>query len=131
MIGLDADVLVRYLVADDAAQHERARRLLEDECSVESPGLVNAVVLCELVWVLSRAYSYKRDRIAAALSLLLAADEILVEDASEANQALAIYQSGEADFADALIGLRNRALGCVATATFDKELESSSLFRSL
>ena len=131
MIGLDTNVLVRYIVADHPGQHEQARRLLEEECSADSPGFVNAVVLCELVWVLTRGYRYPRDRVAAALSLLLAADEILVEDASVASQALALYQAGEADFPDALIGLRNRAVGCGATATFDKGLAALPQFRVL
>ena len=52
MIGLDTNVLVRYLIQDDPAQALLATKLIEENCSKHSPGRLSLVVLCELVWVL-------------------------------------------------------------------------------
>ena len=55
MIGLDTNVLVRYIVRDDDEQAEAATRLIESKCTADNPGLVSSIVMCELAWVLTRA----------------------------------------------------------------------------
>ena len=57
MIALDTNVLVRYLVADDAGQAEAAQALLAG-LTAERPGFVCREVAVELVWVLERAYRF-------------------------------------------------------------------------
>ncbi len=120
MIGLDTNVLVRYLVEDDAAQTSKAAQLIETRCTADTPGFVNRVVLCELVWVLESAYDYPRATVAAALESLLRTAELEVDAADAAWPALAVYRSSGVDFSDAFIGRLNRNAGCDATATFDK-----------
>ena len=51
MIGLDTNILVRYLAQDDAEQAKRANRII-DRLTPENPGFVPLVALVELVWVL-------------------------------------------------------------------------------
>ena len=121
MKGLDTNVLVRYLVADDAEQAERAARFLEKECTAETPGFVNRIVFCELVWVLRSAYGYGRDQIAAPLELLLRTAELRVEDHDAAWSALRLYRAGNCDFPDAFLALTNRESGCETTVTFDQK----------
>ena len=120
MIGLDTNVLVRYLVEDDAAQASKAAQLIETRCTEDTPGFVNRVVLCELVWVLESAYDYPRATVAATLESLLRAAELEVDAADAAWPALAAYRGGGVDFSDAFIGRLNRNTGCDGTATFDK-----------
>lgn len=120
MIGLDTNILVRYIVQDDAAQAAAATALIEGECSAETPGRVDGIVLCELVWVLESAYGYSRATVAEVLRTILTSAELRVEAPDMAWSALRSYQSGGAGFADCLIGLRNRQAGCGTTATFDK-----------
>ena len=64
MIGLDTNVLARYIMQDDPAQSEAASELIESRCSADEPGLVSSVVLCELVWVLGRGYRVGRPALA-------------------------------------------------------------------
>jgi predicted nucleic-acid-binding protein len=52
MMGLDTNVMVRYIMQDDAKQSAQAARLL-DALSVDKPGFVTLVSVVELVWVLS------------------------------------------------------------------------------
>ncbi len=121
MIGLDTNVLVRYFVADDPAQSARAARFIESRCTMDDPGFVDRVALCELVWVLSSGYGYGRAEIARVLDALLASRDIVLEDHEAVRGAARAFERGAADFADALIGLVNRARGCAATATFDRK----------
>jgi predicted nucleic-acid-binding protein len=120
VIGLDTNVLVRYLVEDDSAQSSKAAHLIETRCTEDAPGFVNRVVLCELVWVLESAYDYPRATVAATLESLLRTAELEVDAADAAWPALTAYRGGDVDFSDALIGRLNRNAGCDGTATFDK-----------
>jgi len=90
------------------------------ECSTEDPGLINRIVLCELVWVLESAYGYPRSRVVLAVESILRAAQLKVEDHQEAWSALREYQGGS-DFADSLIAAVNRRLGCEHTVTFDRK----------
>jgi predicted nucleic-acid-binding protein len=131
MIALDTNVLVRYIVRDDAKQTAAATRLIESSCTPDSPGIVSLVVLAELVWVLARGYRYRRSQIAGVLRKMLSADDLRVERSDLAWQALNRYESGEADFADYVIGLTGRAEKAEVTCTFDRRAASSDLFRLL
>jgi len=131
MIGIDTNILLRYLLRDDPAQTALAVRLLDRECSREEPGLVTSIVLCELVWVLVRLYGYHRDQVAAALELLLGAAELQFEHLDQAREALADYSDGSADFADYLIAHVNAAQGATKTATFDRQAATHRLFKLL
>ncbi len=120
MIGLDTNVLVRLLVADDPDQTARAQRFIAARCTRKSPGFINCIVLAELVWVLARAYGYSRASIADVVEDLLSGDDRVVEHHDEVRAALADYRSRRVDFIDAVIFRINRARGCEATATFDQ-----------
>jgi predicted nucleic-acid-binding protein len=119
LIGVDTNVLVRYLVEDDAAQAEEAALFLQTRCSTETPAFVNRIVVAELVWVLGRVYRYPRELIADNLALLLRTRTVLVEDGDDVARALELYRDG-ADLTDALIGLSNTRRGCTTTVTFDR-----------
>jgi predicted nucleic-acid-binding protein len=121
MIGLDTNILVRLLVQDDPAQTERARRFIDENCTPESPGFINCVVLVELVWVLESVYRFSRSEIAAAIESILAGRDRIVEHHEDVRGALNEFRSSSIDFTDAIIGRVNLAHGCEATATFDRK----------
>ena len=131
MIALDTDVPVRYLVRDEPRQTRAATRLIEAACTVEAPGFVSLVVLCELVWVLERGYRYSRAQVAGLLRGLLQADDLAVERSELAWQALNAFEEGGADFADYVIGLTAREAKAETTVTFDRRAGTSPLFRLL
>lgn len=117
--ALDTNVLVRFLTQDDAKQATRAETFLKKHCSKEQPGFINRIVLCELVWVLERGYRYSRGQIVATLEKLLRTQQLRIENASAAWQALALYETTKVDFADALIGVLNHEQGYEKTVSFD------------
>jgi predicted nucleic-acid-binding protein len=119
MIGLDTNVLVRYIMQDDARQAASATRLIES-LSVESPGFVPLVSVVELAWVLTSAYELDRGQLVQAFESLLRSKEIAVERAEIIWKALRVFQSANADFADCLIERSAAAAGCDRTMTFDR-----------
>lgn len=119
MLGLDTNVLVRFLVQDDQAQFERAQKLIGRESRTGSGVLISLLVLLETEWVLRSRYSLAKSEILAAFSGLLASAELRFEDEHSIEEALFAWKESPADFADCLIGARHRALGCRATASFD------------
>jgi predicted nucleic-acid-binding protein len=118
VIGLDTNVLVRYMMQDDPRQSARATRLI-DSLSAEEPGFVPLVAVVELVWVLSGSYGLARAQVATALEALLRSKELLIDRAALVSQAVSRYAISGADFADALIERIAAAKGCAATMTFD------------
>ena len=119
MLGIDTNVLVRFLVRDDEAQFEKARKLIKREVAAGSTVLVNQLVLLETEWVLRSRFSLAKNLIIQAISGLLDASDVRFEDEPAVEEALFIWKDSAADFADCLIGAKNRRLGCRATATFD------------
>jgi len=129
VIGVDTDVILRLLVADDARQADLAAAYLKRHSSSEDPALLSDIVLVETAWVLENLYQYSRAQIAAAMDGLLATAQLKAINASAVNQALQRFRAGSADFADCLLGVRNAMDGCEYTATFDRKASKLSEFR--
>lgn len=118
MIGLDTNVLVRYVAQDDIRQSAKATQLIES-LTADTPGYVTTVVVVELVWVLSECYGLAKDELCAALEALLRTKEIVVAEAATVWKAVRLFREGKADFADCLIERFGHDAGCKYTATFD------------
>jgi predicted nucleic-acid-binding protein len=121
MIGLDTNVLVRFLVRDDEGQFERARRLIRREAAAGEPVLINLLVFLETEWVLRSRYDLTKAEIVAAFSGLLESVEVSFEDEASLEQALFLWKESNVQFADCLISARNTALACRGTASFDSK----------
>lgn len=122
MIGLDTNVLVRFLVEDDAEQTRRAEAMVRAAIDREVPLFVADIVLCEMAWVLDVSYGVARKEIAENVALLLQARHLLFEDRDRLRRALEAFRAGRGDFADYLIAEVARVAGCGTVATFDKAL---------
>ena len=119
MLGIDTNVLVRFLVRDDEAQFDKARKLIKREVAAGRSVFINQLVLMETEWVLRSRYLVTKNQMIAAISGLLDATDVQFEDEPAVEEALFIWHDTAADFADCLIGAKNRRLGCRATASFD------------
>lgn len=120
MIGLDTNVLVRYIAQDDTRQSAQASRLIE-AMSADDPAFVSMIAIAELVWVLDEVYAMDRDELAEVVQTLLETDSIVVQSAPLIWQALRDFKASGAGFADHLIERVSAAAGCVDTFTFDKK----------
>lgn len=131
MIGLDTNVVVRFLAQDDALQSPIAARFMS-RLTREDPGFVCAVVLAEITWVLARAYKSSREDIATAVEGLLRSAELIVENAPAAYRALAVYRaSATLEFADAFIAQTALLAGAEETVTFDRNAAADASMRLL
>lgn len=131
MIGLDTNVLVRFLVRDDEDQFDRAQRLIRREAQAGTPVSVSHLVLLETEWVLRSRYKLSKAEILGAFSDLLSAVDMNFEEEHAVEEALFIWKNSPAQFADCLIGARYGTLGCSATATFDADAMKLSGFISV
>lgn len=123
MKGLDTNVLVRYLVRDDEQQWRRACDYILEALGQGEVCFINNIVLCELTWVLSRAYKLSRDRVVDVLDKLLRTSSFEFENRSAVTLALQRMKNGKADFADYLVGKINQQCGCMETASFDRQVQ--------
>ena len=122
MIGLDTNVLVRYVTQDDPAQSRLVARTLDARVTLEQPGFVCIVTVIELVWVLQAHYSASREDIAVAIEELLSDARFRVQHESAVWRALDEFSlTSSTDFADALIAALGQEQGCKTTLTFDKK----------
>jgi predicted nucleic-acid-binding protein len=131
MIGLDTNILVRYIAQDDAVQSPVATRIIEDRLTEEHPGYISIVTMVETVWVLDRSYGLSAADIVAAVERILQTSVLLVQNEQEVFTAMVALKTGAGSFSDALIGALGTRAGCAATLTFDKKASRLKEFQLL
>lgn len=131
MIGLDTNILVRYLAQDDPQQSALAVELIEGSCSQDSPAFINHIVLCETVWVLERCYDVNKEMIAIILEKILKTEQFSIRGLEMVWRAVKEFRKTSVDFADCLLSQINLSNGCEHTVTFDKKAARSGGYRLL
>jgi predicted nucleic-acid-binding protein len=120
VIGLDTNILVRYIAQDDAVQSPKATALME-QLSETEPGFISLVSLVELAWVIQGCYSATKAETVAILEKLLRVQTLCVENADVVFKAVRSYAGSNADFADCLIERSAHHANCTRTMTFDQK----------
>ena len=128
MIGLDTNVVIRYLVQDDKKQSAAATRFIEKSLTKDTPGYINQISLCEIIWVLQRCYGVTKTQVREIIEGLLTTKQLNVENVEVTWKALRAFDANDVDFCDALIGQLNIRSGCEYTITFDKKAASVTGF---
>lgn len=118
MIGIDTNILARFLAQDDADQSQRADSLLQ-ALSTQDPGFVSLVSIIELAWVLRSRYRVSKSELIQSFERLLNSPELVIENQPAVSQALDRFGKAKSDFADCLIERSGHLAGCRATFTFD------------
>jgi predicted nucleic-acid-binding protein len=119
MIGLDTNVLIRYLTLDDPVQSAKAAEVI-DRLTPKNPGFVSIVATVETVWILDRAYSLTAQEISTAVERLLPVEVLSIENEQQVFTAMVALKQGRGSFSDALIGELGVRAGCARTLTFDR-----------
>lgn len=133
MIGLDTNILLRWLMADALTEEEDQGQavLVGDFLAAEEDKLfVNHIVLVETIWVLTRRVKLSRASIVFVVKKLLDS-AIVVADTHIVTAVLDMYSRYPGDFSDHLIGEVNKQSGCRTTMTFDKAASKSPNFSEL
>jgi len=124
LIGLDTNIIIRYLTQDDTEQSIRATRIIEEELTSLNTGFISLIVLIEVVWVLKSCYKQNKPELCKIVESLLTTKQLSIEKAEYAYKALRLWQKGNGDFSDALISILSLEIGCKYTLTFDKKAVS-------
>lgn len=130
MIGLDTNILVRYLTHDDPLQTVAAQRIVQSFSPAEA-GFVSLVVIVELIWVLQAVYGFEKNEIERVVEALLRSKDLVIEQAESVSQALRAFRSSRADFSDCLIERIGHAAKCLYTLTFDQNAAATAGMRLL
>lgn len=131
MIGIDTNVLVRYITQDDELQSNIATEFIENYCSNGNKIFVNHLVICELVLVLKKCYKLSKPKTINIIQHILQVSQFSIENSQIIWQALTDYKKGSADFADYVVGRTNIFNNCDETITFDKKAGKSMGFSLL
>ena len=126
MIGLDTNVIIRYLAQDDSIQSSKASKLI-DSLNEENKGFISLVTIIEMVWVMQGPYQATKLETIHILNLLLQVHTIQVENASVILQAIHVYANSAEDFADCLIERSAHHVGCKVTMSFNKKAQSAGM----
>ena len=121
MIGLDTNILVRFITQDDPIQSAKAREIIERQLTEDNPGFVSVVAMVETVWVLERAYGLAAHQIVRAVERILQTDVLVVENEQEVFAAMIALKQGLGSFADGVIAALGARMGCSYTLTFDRK----------
>jgi predicted nucleic-acid-binding protein len=121
MIGLDTNVLIRYLTQDDPVQSAKASEIFERRLTLKNPGFVSVVTMVETAWVLDRAYGLTAQEIATAVERLQQVEVLTIENEQEVFTAMVELKQGRGSFADRLIAELGARAGCTRTLTFDQK----------
>ncbi|OLP62343.1 hypothetical protein BJF93_23585 [Xaviernesmea oryzae] len=134
MIGIDTNVLLRWIAMDVLAGEEAREQVALIEQHVAHAGediFVNRIVVVELVLVLSQRAKLAKERVAEVVLRLLHASGVIVEERDALLTAVNSYVHSPGGFADHLIGEINRRSGCRTTLTFDRAAAKSPYFTEL
>jgi predicted nucleic-acid-binding protein len=121
MPGLDTNVLVRWLVADDDEQVARAQRLFETARASQAPLFIASTVALELEWVLRSRYRFDKAIVLQTFNALLETQELEFQSEAALERALHLYRQGNAEFADCLHAGTCGAAGKGPLLSFDEK----------
>ncbi len=121
MIGLDTNVILRYVVRDDPQQYAQSARLIDKQLTSEEPGFISLVVTTEIVWNLMSNYEFSREDVIRILERLLSIESLTLQNASQISEALAAMRKESVSFPDALIRALSFQEDCLTTYTFDRK----------
>ena len=114
-VAVDTNVLVRYLTWDAEEQAIKAAAILESGDVI----VISTIVLCELVWVLKRAYRYPGAEIANVVRDLIQTRNVDI-DRPVAEVGWQMVARG-GDFADGVVQHDAGRAKCDRVVTFDQD----------
>lgn len=118
--ALDTNVLVRLFVDDDSSQHKLAVRYAQAHFTLDAPGFVPMVAVCEAVWVLRAGFKFTKPEIIDYLYVMFRTERLDFERLDILEEALEAYIKGRADYADYVIKYSSFSGGAEKIVTFDK-----------
>lgn len=121
MIGLDTNLLVRFIMQDDPIQSRQVQHMIERRLTEHNPGFISLAAILETTWVLESTYKQSRQKIAEAIHRILQVETFVIQNEQEVYTAMIALKAGLGSFGDALIAALGTWSGCTSTLTFDRK----------
>ncbi|MFM8453568.1 MAG: PIN domain-containing protein [Gammaproteobacteria bacterium] len=131
MIGLDTNVLVRFITRDDKLQASQVMSFIQKYQDKEQVLYINKITICQVVWVLKKGYHYKKEELLSLLKFLIHVKEFCFEDFDSVEETIELYETCSVDFADILVSISNKKAHCHETISFDSKAIKHNIFSSL
>ena len=119
-MAIDTNVVLRIILRDDDGQQDVAKRELAKAGRAGVDILVNDIVLAETICTLVRTYRIDKPVVIGALQAFMQTSGLRFENDANVAHALELFEHSTAGFADCLAVVKNAALGCISTLTFDQ-----------
>jgi predicted nucleic-acid-binding protein len=120
MIGVDTNVLMRYLLRDDRQQSQQAKVIM-DGFTQQQPGFISITTLLETMWLLRQTYKMSKEDVLQIVHALVVSTSIRIQAEPAVDEAIEIAQRGNFDLPDVLVSIFGRDAGCSHTLTFDRK----------
>jgi predicted nucleic-acid-binding protein len=120
MIGLDTNIVVRFIMDDDPVQSRQVQHIIERKLTKLKPVFISLATILETAWVLESVYKRSSRQVAEAIYRILQIETFIIQNEQEVYTAMIALQTGQ-DFADTLIAALGLWAGCDTTLTFDKK----------
>jgi len=120
-IFIDTSVFIRFLTKDDTSKYEECKDLF---VSIEKGALrpyISQVVILEIIFVLTRLYSFPKAKVMDAIDEIYKLRNITVIEKTSTKKALKMFSAHKIKYQDCLIATqlpKNTAL-----ITYDKEFD--------
>ena len=121
----DTNTIVRYLVADNAALHAKAKDFFDKVKHGSVKAVILESVIAECIYVLTKIYKVPRDRAASSLIDVLHYKGIANSDQQELIRALTLFSERGLDIVDCILFAKASAAGD-HLFTFDADLQKLS-----
>jgi predicted nucleic-acid-binding protein len=131
MIGIDTNILTRFILDDDPVWSPAAAKFINETLSAENIGFINIVTLAEFAWTVKKQANVDREGLALIIESFLQSDKIILGHADVVQKALDGFRTGNSGFADYLIAELNVASGAPLTMTIDKRAALNETFEQL
>jgi predicted nucleic-acid-binding protein len=131
VIGIDTNILVRFLVGDDTKQANKVYRVFKDAEENNNEMFVSTLVVLELIWVLDSVYKVDRMDILDSISQLLLMPIFQFESKGVIQSFIPAAQHSRFDLSDLLIAHTADSHGCDSVLTFDKKASKYQYFELL
>lgn len=126
MIGIDTNILIRWVTQDNTLQCKQAEEVFQKHRSLNEV-FISDIVLIEFDWVLDSVYNFKKDQITNAFEMILRTRQFSFRNKETIVRAVEKYRDGERNFSDCMIGELGHEFN-IKTSTFDKALKNNSDF---
>lgn len=131
ILGLDTNVVVRFLVKDDEIQAQKVYALFKKIEKNKGKAYLSLLVIQETIWVLESAYDFEKSDILNAIKDFKELSFIICESTETVLQFLEDAETSSYELSDLLIAYSSKTNGCDKVYTFDKKASKHALFELL